>query len=76
MRDHGFNFVVILFYITVAAKVLDSASLLRLNLVATLIENLALSAAKAIKLFALLVQLGQNSKYYKIILANMWYPFT
>jgi len=72
MRDHGFNFVVILSYITVAAKVLDSASLLRLNLAANLTENLALSAAKAIRLFALLVQLGKNSK---IMLANMWYPF-
>jgi len=60
MTDNGFNFVVILFYITVAAKVLDSASLLRLNLVANLTENLALSAAKAIRLFALLVQLGQT----------------
>ena len=37
-------------------------SLLRLNLVANLTENLALSAVKAIRLFALLVQLGQNSK--------------
>jgi len=62
MRDHGFNFVVILFYIKVAANVLDSASLLRLNLVANSTENLALSAAKAIRLFALLVQLVQNSK--------------
>ena len=64
MRDHGFNFVVILFYITVAAKVLDSASLLRLNLVAKLIENLALSAAKSYKPIC-----------SKIMLANMWYPF-
>ena len=41
---------------------LDSASLLRFNLVANLTENLALSPVKAIRVFALLVQLGQNSE--------------